>query len=199
MLFKLPSYYISIKGEIENCYRIGHEANYHGLFWQMGCREFSIFTYRISFYWDRPWANAKVNSLPLLLNHTKFQYLSGAQELEENYKVKYFWALIAYVVGLYRLWSEEVVMVRKNFPEEAIINLEPDKCVSTEKSKSPKQLAVWWLKDKSFMCSRVSRKLNWAEKKTTVWEKQEVSLGQLLQGLKIILRSLGFILKTIES
>lgn len=34
------------------------------------------------------------------------------------------------------------MMVRKNFPEEAIVNLEPDECVGTEKSKSPKQLAV---------------------------------------------------------
>ena len=90
-------------------------------------------------------------------------------------------------------------MVRKNFPEEAVINLEPDECVGTEKSKSPKPQAVWRLKDKSFVCSTVSRKLNWAEKKTTVLEKQEVSLGQLLQGLKRILRSLGFIPKTIES
>ena len=35
-------------------------------------------------------------------------------------------------------------MVRKNFPEEAVINLEPDECVGTEKSKSPMDRGAWW-------------------------------------------------------
>lgn len=92
---------------------------------------------------------------------------------------KYFWALIihpGYDPGEHNAWG--VVMVKKNFPEEETVNLRKEECVGAKKSRSLVGGAtVWWLKEKGFVCSRVSRKLNWAKKKTMIWEEQEVSLG----------------------